>query len=85
MGEDGGRGDGGGGDVVGVVHGLSQAEHIVHATSYFEPTQEFDATFFGKYRVIRKKVSRGSVDFVVVFIVGEGSELRGRVVLMSLY
>ncbi|KAL8157951.1 hypothetical protein AgCh_002596 [Apium graveolens] len=70
-GEDGGGGDGGGGDEVGVVHGLSQAEHIVHATSYFEPTQEFEATFVGKNRVIMRRVRIGSVDFVVIFMVGE--------------
>lgn len=74
---DGGGGDGvdgGGGEyVVGVVHGLSQAEHIVHAISYFEPTQEFEATIFlDKNRVIMKKVSRLSVDFGVIFMVGEG-------------
>lgn len=54
-----------------MVHGLSQAEHIVHATSYFEPIQEFEATFVEKNRVIIEKVSMGSVDFVVVFMVGE--------------
>lgn len=35
---DGGGGEGGGGGGDGVVHGLSQAEHIVHSIWYLDPT-----------------------------------------------
>jgi len=46
-GSDGGGGEGGGGE--GLLHGLSQAEHIVHSIWYFDPAHKFDDATVGSF------------------------------------